>query len=156
MPQVITVIMIILLQSTAAQASTAKEHFWRCLLDTERRSGIDHRYLLAIKITESGHALQPIIARNTNATEDLGIMQINSIWLPQLRQHGITRRHLVHNHCINLRVATWILLRHFRRSGGDIWEAIGRYHSATPRLKKRYAAKARRVYRDLALRLAGQ
>ena len=130
-----------------ASASSMKQEFHQCLTEVERITGINRAYILSIKIVESGTRLGPVVRRNPNGTEDIGIFQINSAWLPDLRAHGISRG-MLFNNCTNMRVSAWILLTHLNRVG-DIWEAVGRYHSATPQHKARYIRAVRRVFRQL-------
>ena len=134
-----------LLLCSLMAAADPKTDFHRCLSDVEADTGIDRKLLLAIKITESGTGLKPPVRMNNNGTADIGIMQINTVWLPDLAEYGISRDMLMNN-CVNLKTATWILSRHIRRAG-DLWEAAGLYHSATPHLKERYMQKVKAVYR---------
>ena len=150
MPQVASVMIIVvgcLSFATSAEASSRKD-FWDCLSDIEQISGVDRHYFLSIKLVESGRQLTPVVRHNTNKTEDIGIMQINSLWLPTLLRHGISRDMLLNN-CTNLRVAAWILLKHLRVSNGNIWEAVGRYHSTTPHLKQAYIDRVQVAFRQL-------
>ena len=51
------------------------------------RYGVSSELLFAIARTES--ALDPqAVGRNRNGTRDIGLMQINSAWLPTLAAHG--------------------------------------------------------------------
>jgi soluble lytic murein transglycosylase-like protein len=108
--------------------------------------GLDVSLINAILEVEGGHEGQAV--SNTNGTEDLGPMQINTIWLPILAQHGITRRQLQHDRCINILVGSWILARQLKTAKDmegpahrRIWWAIGSYHSKTPEHNVRYAVK---------------
>lgn len=76
--------------------------------------------------------------------EDIGLMQINSNWLPELAKFGIQRDDLF-NPCVNVHVGAWILARQMR-TYGNTWQAVGAYHSVTPHLNTRYA---QRVHQQL-------
>ena len=103
-----------------------------------------HPYLLAaIAKTESGFNPRAL-NHNANGTHDIGLMQINSLWLPELARHGIREADLW-DPCTNLHVGAWLLHRQ-QLKHGNTWESVGRYHSANPGHKNRYA---RRVHDHL-------
>jgi soluble lytic murein transglycosylase-like protein len=82
--------------------------------------------------------------RNANGTEDIGLMQINSSWLPTLARFGVSRASLF-NACVNAYVGTWILSQNISRFGLT-WNAVGAYNAMSPSKRVRYA---RRVYVEL-------
>ncbi|OXJ06692.1 lytic transglycosylase domain-containing protein [Burkholderia sp. HI2500] len=82
--------------------------------------------------------------RNANGSEDIGLMQINSSWLPTLSRFGISRAALFDG-CVNAYVGTWILSQNISRLGLT-WNAVGAYNAASPRKRVQYA---RRVYSEL-------
>jgi soluble lytic murein transglycosylase-like protein len=107
--------------------------------------GLNPYLLHAIAVQESG--LNPLAKSppNKNGTVDIGLMQINSAWLPTLRSRfGITLEHL-YQPCINLDVGAWILYENFRDLGFS-WRAIGAYNA---RSEDKRLAYVRRVYRRL-------
>ncbi|EPA1481840.1 lytic transglycosylase, partial [Salmonella enterica subsp. enterica serovar Infantis] len=53
---------------------------------------------------------------------------------------------LKNDDCFNIQVGTWILKRSIILENGDLWEGVGRYHSSTLRLKKRYIKKVKARY----------
>jgi len=114
-----------------------------CWQEVGQKYGI-HPYLLyAIAKTESG--LNPrALNRNTNGSRDLGLMQINSSWLPKLAKYGITEEQL-YEPCVNLEVGAWILADNMRRLG-TTWSAVGAYNAVSPHKQLAYAMK---VYRNL-------
>jgi soluble lytic murein transglycosylase-like protein len=114
-----------------------------CWQEVGQKYGI-HPYLLyAIAKTESG--LNPrALNHNANGTRDVGLMQINSSWLPALAKHGITEQQL-YEPCVNLDVGAWILADNMRRLGAT-WTAVGAYNASTPHKQLEYAL---RVYRNL-------
>lgn len=109
-----------------------------CWEDVGRRYNINPYLLAAIAKTESNFKPQAV-RTNKNGTRDIGLMQINSLWLPQLAKFGIEERHL-YDPCVNLSVGAWIL-RQRQSSYGNTWEAVGSYHSKTPTFKWKYADK---------------
>ncbi|RQS40711.1 lytic transglycosylase domain-containing protein [Burkholderia sp. Bp8986] len=75
--------------------------------------------------------------RNMNGSTDYGIMQINSIHLPELYEYGISEATLMEP-CKNIYIAAWYLRQKMNKYG-NTWDAIGSYHSETPSLRNRYA-----------------
>jgi len=99
------------------------------------------RALPAIHAAEGGRA--GLVRHNTNGTDDLGAMQINTLWLPALaKATGLPqprlRRALIQQDCFNVAVAGAILRVYLKESGGDLLTAIGDYHSHTPELRDAY------------------
>lgn len=93
--------------------------------------------LLLRAILKVGSNLKPhAVGRNGNGTIDVGIAQINSRQFPLLATHGIQPAHLL-DPCIGTYVAAWHLSR-IIASHGNTWEAVARYHSATPYFNRRY------------------
>lgn len=78
------------------------------------------------------------VSQNSNKTLDIGPMQINSIWLPQLEQLGISQEQLKNDYCTNVFVGTWILRQNINAADGDLIKGMGWYHSRTPKLYKEY------------------
>ncbi|MDD5708636.1 MAG: lytic transglycosylase domain-containing protein, partial [Kiritimatiellae bacterium] len=76
------------------------------------------------------------IHRNTDGTDDIGIMQINSRWLPTLSQFGIGRREL-ETACTNVHVGAWVLAKNIALYG-HTWRAVGAYNARTPEKQQRY------------------
>lgn len=88
--------------------------------------------LYAIGDIESSHRPH-VIAVNTNGSRDIGVMQINSTWLPALKTRGISEHDLLRP-CTNIQVGAWILSQEVQRYGYS-WQAIGAYN-AGPITKK--------------------
>lgn len=85
------------------------------------------------------------VNRNTDGSVDIGLMQINSSWLPSLARYGITRAHLF-DACVNAYVGSWILSRNIQQLGLT-WDAVGAYNARSPAKRLIYAQK---VYQALA------
>ena len=112
-----------------------------CWDEAAKRYQVSSALLYAIARTESG--LNPrAIGRNGNGSRDIGLMQINSAWLPTLASHGIGERDLFEP-CTNIHVGAWILAGNVSRLGYT-WEAVGAYNAASPALRRSYIEKVRR------------
>ncbi|GJG97756.1 lytic transglycosylase domain-containing protein [Cupriavidus pauculus] len=114
-----------------------------CLDDAAAFHGVSATLVRAIARVESGMQAR---ARNVNrnGSEDIGLMQINSMHLPRLARHGISRVRLF-DPCINVYVGAWILADCMRRYG-QTWTAVGCYNAGASDKRLRYA---QRVYRML-------
>jgi len=105
--------------------------------------GINVHLLYAIAKTESN--LNPgAMNRNKNGSYDIGLMQINSSWLPTLKKYGVEEKQLK-DPCVNLQVGAWILSQNMRNLGVT-WEAVGAYNAKNPALRVKYAKK---VYKNI-------
>ncbi|MFC3374905.1 lytic transglycosylase domain-containing protein [Rugamonas sp. CCM 8940] len=114
-----------------------------CWEEAGTRYGVNPHLLYAIAKTESG--LNPAARnQNKNGSYDVGLMQINSSWLPRLRQFGLDERQLLEP-CTSIQVGAWILAQNMQRLGNS-WDAIGAYNSSKPALRLKYAL---RVYKNI-------
>ena len=105
------------------------------------------RVLPSIQKVEGGGP--GIERRNANGSSDLGVMQVNTIWLPTLARYtrlepAEVRDRLLHRPCFNIAAAGLILRTYLTETRGDLMRAIGNYHSHTPVLNQGYQAKVRR------------
>jgi soluble lytic murein transglycosylase-like protein len=107
-----------------------------CLDDAAMFHGVSPSLLRSIAMQESGMRSW-VTNRNTNGSEDIGLMQINSIHLPRLGRYGITRAHLFDG-CINAYVGAWILRENIQRFG-PTWKAVGAYNASSSDKQLRYA-----------------
>lgn len=117
-----------------------------CFLDAARFHRVNPTILLGIAMVESG--LRPGASNtNRNGTQDIGMMQINSIHLPTMAQYGVTRSDL-YDGCKSVYAGAWLLRKSIDRHG-NTWQAVGAYHSETPTLRDRYARKVEKAVRTL-------
>jgi hypothetical protein len=85
---------------------------------------------------------------NTDGSTDLGVMQINTLWIPTLSRYARlvpaeVRRRLLFQPCFNIAAAGLILRTYLDETHGELMQAIGNYHSHTPLLNQRYQIKVR-------------
>lgn len=115
-----------------------------CWEEAAERYGVNPYVLYAIAKTESSLNPSAMNRSNKNGSYDIGLMQINSSWLPTLRKHGIDEAQLM-DACTNIHVGAWVLAQNMRRMGNS-WEAVGAYNARNADLRIKYANK---VYRNI-------
>jgi soluble lytic murein transglycosylase-like protein len=118
----------------SAKAATCYEH-------ASARYGVPANLLKAIALQESSGRAQAF-NRNPNGTFDMGLMQINSAWLPTLARQGIQPQHLW-DPCVSTLVGAWILANNFARLGYNT-QGLGAYNAASPHKRERYARQVLR------------
>lgn len=130
----------------ATPAKASAQDYSACWQGAAQYHQVDVWLLYSIGLVESGFDSNAV-NRNTNGSVDLGAMQINTIWLKELRQYGITERHLMDG-CTSVYVGAWILAKSIKRFGYN-WRAIGAYNSAKPSLGFKYAKKVYAAHRQI-------
>ena len=110
-----------------------------CVAEVSRRYQIPVALLGGVLAQERGRLGQS--SPNKNGTRDFGPMQVNSAWLKLFAPYGITEHRLKHDGCANLAVGAWIIRYEQGRAKGDLWQAVGRYHSHKPDLAVAYQSK---------------
>ncbi|MEA2745645.1 MAG: hypothetical protein QOF90_3346 [Acetobacteraceae bacterium] len=102
------------------------------------------RVLPAILAVEGG---QPgSMHLNKDKSEDLGVMQINTLWIASLAgrtglPQAVVRDRLVYDSCFNIAAAGLIMRKYLNEAKGDLLLAVGNYHSHTPILNQTYQVK---------------
>ena len=115
-----------------------------CINQAAQRYRVDERLINAIiQVESSGNP--SALNRNANGSEDIGLMQINSSWLPVLGRYGIQHHHL-YDPCTNVHVGTWVLAGNIARYG-PTWRAVGAYNARSHVKRRAYVAKVWRRYR---------
>ena len=118
-----------------------------CMALVAQIYGLPPRVLPSIQAVEGGGP--GVVHRNTDGSTDLGIMQINTLWLPALARYtrldpAEVQDRLLHRACFNIAAAGLILRTYLNETRGDLMPAIGNYHSHTPLLNQGYQTKVRR------------
>lgn len=134
-------------------AFSAKNACAFCYAAAGQTYEIDPLLLIAVSQVESG--LNPK-AYNVNKkgtkyqTEDLGLMQINSSWLPMLSSRwNITREKLMSDPCQNVYVGAYILAMNINKNGYN-WQSVGAYNAgfkdSNEATRVKYAKKVYNLY----------
>lgn len=113
-----------------------------CLLLAASTYSVPPAVLLGIMTVEGG-AVGQEVGPNRNGTYDLGPMQINTIWIPELAEHwqvdeATAQEWVRDDGCVNINVAAWILRGRINKTG-HLVKGIAHYHSATPKYGVPYA-----------------
>jgi len=121
-----------------------------CLILAAQIHSVPPAVLLGIYKVEGGQVGQEV--KNKNGSYDLGPMQINTLWLPELSEkwgvsQATARKWVRDDACTNMGVSAWILRSHFDETK-SLSRAIAYYHSRTPSRGRRYREKVLRALRD--------
>ncbi|MFJ3459443.1 lytic transglycosylase domain-containing protein [Scandinavium goeteborgense] len=139
-----------------ALALTFQAHAF-CFQDAGRRYHIDPLLLRSIAMQESGlnpHAINQNRNRKGAVTStDYGLMQINSVHVPELKRLGIihSSRELLDNACLNVEVGAWILAKAFQVCDVN-WRCLGAYNAGFKKdnpNRLKYARRVFTIYRKL-------
>jgi len=131
-----------------------------CMVMTAHWYQLPPRVLPSIHVVEGGWP--GAVHHNTDGTDDMGVMQINTRWVAPIaatiaartRQHmseAAVRDRLTNDACFNISAAGLILRTYFVLGGHDWLRAVGDYHSHTAQLHEDYllrvTAAAANLYR---------
>jgi hypothetical protein len=106
-----------------------------CLMLASQNFQVPPQALIAIMQVEGGHVGQAV-GPNVNGTYDLGPMQVNTRWVPELQKiwhtdYKTTMSRVRDDGCVNVHVAAWILRQRVNETG-NLYKGIAAYHSYTP------------------------
>ncbi len=111
-----------------------------CVLDAAHSSGMPAAALFAILATEGGKTGEAL--SNKNGTWDMGPFQVNTVHLNELAAMGISPDAVLRDGRVNAYAAAWLLRKEYRRTG-NLWRAIGTYHSRTPHRRDAYIRRVK-------------
>ncbi len=125
-----------------------------CLMLAAQTYAVPPAVLMGIYQVEGGTVGQAV-GPNKNGSYDLGPMQINTIWMPELaKKWGVSNntamRWVKDDPCTNMGVAAWILRNHMNETK-NLSKAIAHYHSRTPRFGYAYKGKVVTAMRSKGL-----
>lgn len=129
------------------------------------RSGMAIPYLACMVLVAKLYALPPRVLPSIQAVEggvvgdveinkdgsaDLGVMQINTVWVPALAVYTNqpperVRSRLTNEACFNIAAAGAILRTYLNETHNDLLTAVGNYHSHTKPLNKSYQLRVLRA-----------
>jgi soluble lytic murein transglycosylase-like protein len=118
--------------------------FLACMLAASSFYHLPPRVLPAIQAVEGGSV--GVVSRNTNGSADLGVMQVNTLWVgPLAAATGLpqaeVRARLTGDACFNIAAAAAILRVYLNAEHGDLMRAVGDYHSHTPARNTAYQSR---------------
>ncbi len=121
------------------------EEYWSCFQGAGRYYHINEYLLYAIAKVESN--LNPkAFNRNKNGSYDIGIMQVNSFWIPKIEKYGGSEEQLWEP-CYNIYVGAWVL-RQCINDFGLTWKAIDCYNKGKGRARE-HSKYVMKVFREL-------
>ena len=101
-----------------------------CFVEAGQKFNIAPILLTSIAIHESGMN-SDLIHYNSNGSRDLGLMGLNTIHLKKngyLTKLNITEDQLLSNSCLNIMAGAYPLAKKIEKYG-NVWRAVGAYHS---------------------------
>ena len=126
--------------------------FVACMALTASVYNLPPRVLPSIHRVEGGRP--GLASPNSNGSEDLGVMQINTLWIGPIAAYAgmapaAVRERLLHDPCFNIAAAGLILRTYLNEAKGDLLRAVGYYHSHTPARGLGYSTKVLDAARTL-------
>ena len=124
-----------------------------CMMLASQTYSVPPAMLAGIYKAEGGKVGQAV--ENTNGSYDLGPMQINTIWLPELADkwgvsEDVAYDRIKDDPCTNVNVAAWILRGHMDETK-SLSQALKHYHSRTPEYGEKYKTRVIDLMRENGL-----
>jgi hypothetical protein len=118
--------------------------FLACMAAAAAFYHLPPRVLPSIQAVEGGKV--GAVRINTNGSADLGLMQVNTIWVQPLAGYAHIDREavvdrLLNDPCFNIAASAAIVRVYLTEAHGNLMAAIGYYHSHTPGLSAAYREK---------------
>jgi soluble lytic murein transglycosylase-like protein len=133
---------------------TSNSAYANCWEDVGARYKVDPLLLKAIAWKESRGKANAVGPKLKDGNRALGMMQINTIHLPQLATRGISKEHLF-DPCTNQEIGAWVLSNCIRQFG-NTWKAVGCYYtggaSKNTVAQTAYVKDVQRFYRGYLLK----
>lgn len=137
----------------ASEGLGSKNEAENCWIEAGIKYQVDPWLLYSIAEQES--SLNPLAVNdNRNGSRDVGLMQINSFWFPELEKYGISEQSLFDS-CVSIHVGAWILSQSIQVFGNN-WRAVGAYNAGTGKnekkemLRQKYAESVYKRYLRLS------
>lgn len=120
---------------------------------------IDPLLLMAIGWQESNGRTNAVGSLLKDGNRALGLMQINTIHLPELEKFGIKREHLFEP-CVSVMVGAYVLRDCLDTFNQDTWRAVGCYYggkySKAYTAMSKYSKSVRSHYENYQIMFRGQ
>ena len=109
--------------------------FLACMAAAAAFYHLPPRVLPSIQVVEGG--APGMVSRNSDGSSDLGVMQVNTLWIPKFANithmtPDAVRARLIADPCFNIAAAAAIMRLYLGEANGDVVRAVGAYHSHTP------------------------
>jgi hypothetical protein len=118
--------------------------FLACMAAAAAFYHLPPRVLPSLQAVEGGRP--GLIQQNANGSADLGLMQVNSIWVAPIAHYtrmtpqAVLDR-LTDDPCFSIAAAALIMRSYMSEAHDDLMAAIGYYHSHTPSIGSAYQQK---------------
>ena len=134
--------------ASRAEAATPQDQVGRCIEASAAAYQLPPAVIVILLNVEGGSL--GAVSQNTNGTVDIGPMQINTIWVPQVARHWNatptdTYAALRDQFCANVEAGSWILRQALDEAHGDFWTGVSIYHSHDPGYQADYLRKVLRA-----------
>jgi len=118
--------------------------FLSCMAAAAAFYHLPPRVLPSIQAVEGGRV--GLAHLNANNTADLGVMQVNTVWIQPLASYAhlppeAVAWRLINDACFNIAASAAIMRVYLNETRGNLMVAIGHYHSHTPALSSAYQQK---------------
>ena len=123
---------------------TADRVIGQCILAAAKVHRVPAAVLVILLDVEGGQLGR--VSGNSNGTVDIGPIQVNEVWLPDLARHwhasvADSFPALRDSFCANVEAGAWILRQGLDEARGDFWTGVAYYHSHNPAYKAAYLRK---------------
>lgn len=121
----------------------------QCIIESANHYGIPEVYLRIIRDIEGGKV--GTLKKNTNGSVDIGVMQINTINLPDILTEfeNVGWVELAMEPCTSINVAAWFIKKKLKKANKTSpINALMDYNSSTPEVRIHYAFKVMEKFNE--------
>lgn len=144
----LALVMILFFSSHLHAEKIPLDTLWSTFMNAAHKHNVDPFMLIAIAEVESDFD-DAAICHNRNGSVDVGIMQINEYWFPQLKKHTKNPRKALLSYKYNIDIGAWVFKQCVTRFG-DSWKAIDCYNkgASNPKDNSYYNHKVWKKYQQ--------